>query len=224
MATGQTLLDTLETLSPELQLQSGEADVSKGLNALNRAQDLMESIFAQYPDVKGGTVGTVTTTADTETTAFPSDVLRIDKLQYIDPDDSLPKWNLEPIQTAGGHSWNIFWPLNLVSTVSTGKPKGFWTNGTNIYWDPIPDATHTVRWYGFQAASDISAGGTFAYDDVAILPICTLAAKIILTGLNDPVQDFTSLAEDIFRPLVESLTRFNRTGPKRPTYTRRHMT
>lgn len=224
MATGQTLLDTLEILSPELQLQSGESDVTKGLNALNRAQDLMESLYSQYPDVKGGASSTVTTTADTETTAFPTGLLRIDKLQYIDPSDSLPKWDLAPIETVGGHAWRTFWPLNLVSSTTTGKPRAYWTNGSSIYWDPLPDGTHTVRWYGFQAADDISVGGTFAYDDIAILPLCTLAAKIIITGLNDPVQDFTQLAEDVFRPLIDSQTRFNRSGPKQPTYTRSHST
>ena len=68
MATGQTLLNIMEDLNGELQLQSGEVDVSKGLRALNAAQDLFETVLATYGrEVLGGTYGTVTTTASTET-------------------------------------------------------------------------------------------------------------------------------------------------------------
>ena len=44
MATGQTVLDLMEVLAPELQLQSAEADVVKGLIVLNRAQSAFEML------------------------------------------------------------------------------------------------------------------------------------------------------------------------------------
>ena len=81
MATGQTLLDLMEVLDRGLQLQSGQTGVTMGLRAANAAQDYLESLLALQPNNYGSTVGTVTTTADTETTAFPTGLLRLDRLQ-----------------------------------------------------------------------------------------------------------------------------------------------
>ena len=72
MATGQTMLDLMEALDYGLQLQSGESGVTRGLKALNAAQDHLESMLALDPNVVGSTVGTITTSADTETTAAPT--------------------------------------------------------------------------------------------------------------------------------------------------------
>src|SRR3990167_4602633 len=141
----------MELINQELQLQSGEVDVTKGLLALNVAQDYFESQAALRPDMFGSGSSTVTTSANTETTAFPSGVLRIDRLQFLDPSTSRPSWDLKPIRRTGGHAANSFWPQAVTSTTSTSRPRAYWTNGTNIYWDPLPDATHTVRYYGFVA-------------------------------------------------------------------------
>ena len=188
--TGQTLLDTCELLNAELQLQSGEEDVTRGLLALNVSQDYFESMAARRASILGSAVGTVTTTLDTESTTFPSGVLRIDRLQYIDPNTSRPSWDLVPSDRVGGHAINRMWPYNLVgATGSTGKPRGYWTNGTNIYWDPLPDGTNTVRYYGFSSASDITAGGTFAYPDIVRLPLAAFAVRILKTGISDNPQD-----------------------------------
>src|SRR3990167_1074628 len=137
----------MELLNQELQLQSAEADVTRGLLALNVAQDTYEAQAALRANIYGSTtpVGTVTTAASTETTAFPSGVLRLDRLQFIDPSTSRPAWDLQPIRRVGAHAWNRYWPINIVSTTSTGRPRAYWTNRINIYWDPLPDATHTVR-------------------------------------------------------------------------------
>src|SRR3990167_9038126 len=100
MATGQSLLDRMELLNQELQLQSGESDVTRGLTALNVAQDCFEARAAARPNIYGSTtpVGTVTTTVNTENTAFPTGLLRLDRLQYIDPGTSRPAWDLNPIR------------------------------------------------------------------------------------------------------------------------------
>ena len=58
--TGQDLLDRMELVNQELQLQSGEADVTRGLLALNVAQDYLESILALHPGMMSDTTGTVT--------------------------------------------------------------------------------------------------------------------------------------------------------------------
>lgn len=223
--TGQTLLDTMELLDQELQLQSGEADVTRGLLALNIAQDHLEAVIATERDVLGDTIGTVTTVANTETTAFPAGLLRLDKLQFIDPATSRPRYDLDPIDETGGHVYSRAWPLNLtLPTASPGEPTAYWTNGRNIYWDPLPDGVHTIRWYGFQAASDITAAGTFAYPDIARLPVASFAAKLMKIGVGDPVQDLDMLAREIFGPVIRSMSDFKRDGASGLVYTRVHTT
>lgn len=222
MALGQALLDTMEVVFPELQLQSGEADVVKGLITLNRAQDTFEAILAEYPDVFGGQIGTITTTAATEYTAYPAGVLRMDGLDYIDASTSRPAWPLKNLFKRGGHAWHRFWPWNIVSTNTTGKPRGYWTDGTNVYWDPLPDATYTIRWYGFKAAADITAAGTFAYPDQVILPMAIFAVKVIRTGLDDPTGDLSALARDVFDPVIKQLTNFKRESAPGYQYRYRH--
>jgi hypothetical protein len=99
MATGQDLLDRMELLDPELQLQSGETDVNRGLLALNVAQDHFESVVAIHPDLMGGAYGTVATAASTEITAFPTGLLRLDDLWMID--SGLPSYQMEDSQKEG---------------------------------------------------------------------------------------------------------------------------
>ena len=101
MATGQSILDLMEVMDRGLQLQSGETGVTLGLRAANAAQDYFESLLAVEPNVLGSTVGTVTTAADTETTTFPTGLLRIDRLQFIDPDTSRPSWDLDRVGYTG---------------------------------------------------------------------------------------------------------------------------
>lgn len=224
MATGQSLLDRMELLNQELQLQSGESDVTRGLVALNVAQDYFEARAGLRPNIFGSAVSTVTTSGSTETTAFPSGVIRIDRLQYIDPATSRPAWDIRPLRRVGSHAWNAYWPHNLVSSSTTGKPRAYWTNGTNIYWDPLPDATHTVRYYGFAVASDITAGGTFAYPDVVMLPIASFAVRLWKGGLDDSETTSARLAEECFEPVLDLLANFNRDGFSELEYTEQHDT
>lgn len=220
--TGQSLLDTMEVLFPELQLQSGEGDVTKGLIALNRAQDLFESHAAQFQDLFGGTVGTVSTTANQEYTTWPSGVLRLDGMQFIDPTSLLPSYDLDAISQTGGHMVGGFWPYNLLSNTTSGRPTGYWTNGTRIYWDTLPNATYTIRYYGFAQANDITAGGTFAYPDQVALPLGVVAVKIIRIGLDDQTGGYDSLAQDCFNPVLDLLSSYRRDGPIAYTYSRVH--
>ena len=209
MATGQTMLDLMETFDFGLQLQSGETSVTKGLRALNAAQDHLESLLALDPNVVGSTVGTVTTSADTESTAVPAGLLRLDRLQYIEPSTSRPAWDLERTGPVGDYSTGGGLSLYSNSTV-TGKPVRYWTNGTTFYWDPLPDSTHTVRYYGFKAASDLTAGGTFAYPDIATAPMAQFAAKILRIGKDDDVRSLTDVGRELFGPTLQLMGRFNR--------------
>lgn len=223
MATGQSLLDRMEVLNQELQLQSGEQDVTRGLVALNIAQDYYESLAAVRKGIHGSAAGTVVTAAATETTAFPAGVLRIDGFQLLDS-NSRPKRRLVRLQRTGGHAESSFWPLNLIETAADGEPRGYWTNGSLIYWSPLPDAVHTVRYYGFAAAADITAGGTFAYPDICMLPFSTFAVRLLKSGLDDPIEDYKFLAESVYKSTLDALEMFNRDGAEDFVYTEVHST
>lgn len=221
MATGQSLLDRMELLNQELQLQSGEADVARGLLALNVAQDYFESLAAVRGKIFGSKTGTVATVSQTETTAFPSGVLRVDRLQVLN-DAGRPKRELDRLARAGGHAMTSRWPRNITDAVGTGEPRAYWTDGTSIYWNPLPSGAATVRWYGFQAASDITAVGTFSYPDIVMLPLASFACQILKSGLDDPVEELSGLATTTFKGVLDSLENFNRDGSVGFEYTEVH--
>jgi hypothetical protein len=211
MATGQTILDLMEVLDRGLQLQSGQTGVTMGLRAANAAQDYLESLLALRPNNYGSTVGTVTTTADTETTAFPTGLLRLDRLQYLDASTSRPGWDLEWVGYTGDqYGPAMTYPSIQFDATTTGKPVRYWTNGRNIYWDPLPSGTHSVRYYGMVAADDITASGTFAYPDIAITAVADYAAKLLKVGKDDDAQPISVVGAEIFNPCIELLGRFNR--------------
>ncbi len=207
MATGQSLLDTMEVMDRGLQLQSGETGVTLGLRALNAAQDHFESLMALQPNVMASSIGTVTTAASTESTAFPTGLVRLDRLQFIDPTTSRPAWDLDRVGYTGDHYSSQVGQLN---TTTTGRPVRYWTNGSHIYWDPLPDTTHTVRYYGMKTASDITAGGTFAYPDIVMLPIVQFAVRMLRIGKDDEAGPVIDLGNQIFGPVIQMLARFNR--------------
>lgn len=224
MATGQTILNLMEALDPELQLQSGESDVTKGLAVLNAAQDAFESLASQHPQVFGSAVSTLTTTQNQEYTTYPSGLLRLDGLDMLDS-DSLPEYQIRSKKQRGGHRYGRPYWWDYISTTAMGKPAVYWTNGTRIYWDPIPDAsTYVIRYYGFAAAADITASGTFTYPDMVVLPLASFAVRILRTGLDDPIADISALGKDIIGPVVTSLAGFNRDGGHGYVYMFNHDT
>jgi hypothetical protein len=204
------MLNRMELLNQELQLQPGEADFSRGLLALNVAQDHFESLLALHPEVMGDSFSTLTQTALAESTPFPSGVLRIDRLQFMDPQQAVPAWDLINLKRAGSHMINRFWPWNIISQVSPGRPVGYYTNGTTIFWSPTPDTTNTIRWYGFKVADDIIVGGSFAYQDIALLPVCSFAVQLMRTGVDDDNGGISAIAQQTFNPVITALSMYNR--------------
>ena len=214
MATGQSMLDTMEVLDRGLQLQSGETGVTLALRALNASQDHFESMMALQPNVLGSSIGTITTSASTESTAFPTGLVRLDRLQFIDPDTSRPAWDLDRVGPVGDHYTSAaVYPTIQFNATTSGRPVRYWTNGSHIYWDPLPEGTHTVRYYGMKSASDITASGTFAYPDIVMLPIVTFAVKMLRTGKDDEVEPITEVGMQVFGPVIQSMSRFNRDRP-----------
>jgi len=223
MATGQTLLDLMELTNQELQLQSGEGDVTRGLLALNVSQDYFETMAA-VRKIKGGTTTEITTVANTETTAFPTGFLRIDALQLLTGAAGTVRWDLDRLQRTGGHAGGRLsqWVFSMPS--ATGEPRRYWTQGSLIYWAPRPAGVSYVRVYGFQRATDLTASGTFAYDDAVMLPIASFAGKIAAIGVGDPIGDISALATETFKSVLDALEEFNRDGGVNLTYTSSHRT
>lgn len=224
MATGQTLLDTMELLNQELQLQSGEADVTRALVALNRAQDFYEAQASMEPGIHGSGSNTVVTASQIETTAYPAGLLRIDALQLLDSNTNRPKCTLDPIYESGGQANSNVWPYNLLINPGSGAPTGYFTNGTLIYWSPLPDNVYTVRWLGFQVAADVSAAGTFSYPDVLILPMASFAVRLMRIGVDDSAESIAKLASETFQPVIATLSNFRREKGKPFNYRYRHST
>lgn len=219
--TGQSLLDRMEMLDRELQCQPGEADVTRALVALNAAQDHFETLISNLP-MAGSTTGTVSTTAGQEYTTFPSGLLRLDRLQYLDPNTGLPSWDLEHITDSGGQLLQRSWPWNLVSTNTQGRPVAYWEDGEKLWWMPIPDSTYTIRYYGLVAAADITAGGTFTYRDSIGIPLASVAVELLKAGLEDDPSQMDALASRFLAPSIRQMDRRNRDGAYPFKYARRH--
>jgi hypothetical protein len=173
------------------------------------------------PQILGSSTGTVATAASTETTAFPTGLLRIDRLQLLDASSRVVR-DIAPLQRVGGHRMSQFWPLNITSSSTSGSPRFYKAFGATLYWTPLPDAIHTVRWYGFQRASDLTAGGTFAYDDGVALPMASFAAQLMKTGVDDQTNDLQALAMGTFSTILDTLSLVNRDQAPGLAYTQVH--
>lgn len=223
--TGQTLLDMMELLNQELQNQPAEANVTRSLLALNVAQDYFESLAAARGKIFGSSSGELVALANTETTAFPSNLLRLDRLQLLDSTTGLPVGDLDKFNRAGGPGGSNRYPWwASTSTATTGLPKGYWSDGSCVYWAPIPSETRTIRYYGFVAAPDITAARTFAYRDICALPIASFATKLVKAGVDDSATDVTALAQETFSKTLDALSRVNRDGPVTLEYSEVHTT
>jgi len=221
MAIGQDLLNRMEILHPEMQLQPGETDVIKGLTCANIAQDYLESVLAMYPQCYGDSSGVLTTTPGQETTPFPLDVLRIDALTRLN-ELGVPVSPIWMAQDAGGHLPTATWPWSLGSS-SFNTPTSAWPTGRVIYWGPIPDLAYSVRWYGLQQQADITVSGPILYPDICLTPLATFACKAYRVGLDDSAAQLTSLAGDLFEPVIKVLQGFRRDRPKILTYSQVHV-
>lgn len=214
--TGQTLLDTMELLNQELQLQSGEADVTRGLLALNVAQDFFEAAAAKRPEILS-TDATLTQTQNQEYTTYPTGLLRLDALYYLDSNGK-QVWKINPRRQSGDHRPSMTWWTTMLSTSSTGKPKAYWTNAAKIFWDPLPDAANSVRYYGLIAATDITVSGTFLYPDICRLPIATFACSVLKIGVDDDPAALSSLAQNLFEGILDEMANSNRDGARPLVY------
>lgn len=215
----------MKLVDNELQIGEDEADTTRSILALNAAQDFLETLLAQQPDLFGDSKGNIVTAASTESTAYPPNLLRLDRMQLLDSNTSRPKMDLVRLHRTGGHMAGRFWPLNWVTTASSaGEPTAYWTDGRSIYWLPLPSGVHTVRWYGFTSAADITYNGHFNYPDAFKMPIAAFATKLMALGKGDSAEDLDSVAGMTFGPAIKMVSNFNRDGARPFEYDHLHIT
>lgn len=222
--TGADLLTRMKVLDNELQVTSGGDDESRCLTALDMAQDYFESVAASMPHI-GTTSDTIATVADTETTAWPATLKRVDSLWYIDPTTNKPAWELKPLDKVGAHMPSLSAPWNLTLNPSTGAPSRYSYDSASFYWLPIPDGAYTIRVYGLYSRTNLTTRAiTFGWPDEVSLPLAAFACRLLEMGVDDPSDELQGLAEEAFVPVLRSLRKRVRQGPMGRAYTRTHTT
>ena len=222
-----TILSRMQVLDNELDTASGGADETRAISALDMAQDAFEIYIANHPDLLG-TAANTTTTADTETTTWPTGLMRIDTMWKMDTAASpnVPEYEIDVIQDVGGHRASVTWPWGFTgSNLSRGAPRGCYTNRAALYWSPLPDATYTVRIYGLYAKTDLaSRAATFEYPDQVSLPMAAFAVRCMKIGVADPADALQGLADELYAPTLNMLRQPTRQRAQSRQYSQVHTT
>ena len=74
----------------------------------------------------------------------------------------------------------------------------------------MPDRVYSVRWYGLQAAPDVTLVDPVAYPDICLTPLANFGIQILRTGLDDDTTAYDTLAKTVFEPVVTALANFRR--------------
>jgi hypothetical protein len=218
------ILAKMLVLDNELDIGAGGADETRAISAIDMAQDAFEGVIANVPDLLG-TVGTLATAALSESTAWPSTMLRLDTLWLLDS-NGRQRWLIDVIQDVGAQTPNAAWPFNASAVASgNGAPSACYTNRANFYWRPIPDAIYTVRAYALYAKNDLDdRADVLEYPDLVGLPMATYATRLMKMGIDDPSDELKALAEETFNPAITALKRPVRQRPESRVYSRVHTT
>lgn len=224
MATVADLLDVMSLLNNENDYSDGGADEGRAILALTQAQHYMETIAASLPRVFQSTVNVATIT-NTETSTWPTALLRLDGVWYLDPDTSRPVYKLKRIIETGGHVPTLPFPLDLSLNTGVGAPAAYYANPSSFYWLPLPDSARNVRVYGMLEQSEWTArGGAVNYPNRTFLAMAQFATKLLNIGVDDGPQDLDALAQQVFGPLLRSLRKFDRSEPMPRFYNEMHDT
>lgn len=218
--TAADLLARLNVLDNELSIDTGAADESRALLALDLAQDYYETAAA----IQGRLVNTVATlvmTPSSSSSSWPSGMLRIDSVLYSDGSGEV-----EYRDQTGAHLRppSSPWPLISGSLAQAGKPYEFWdVPDAALYWIPTPDAAYTVSVIGYRAQSSLTTRDVvFGHSDVVAGPLCAFALRLMELGVDDPSEEYQTLADAWFLPLIKMQRRRLRPRPVGRVYSRVH--
>ena len=192
-------------------------------------QDWFESLAAGEPELFQR-YGTFTQTADTEVTSWPSGLLRLDDLWYMDTTatPNLPAWRLDPIHETGGHMPSMNWAELVSVTRTTGKPRRYWASQPpigRIFWEQLPDAANTIRYYGLVAAANFTVRTeTFEYPDSVAPTFAQQAAKILRMGRDDSIEALRTEAASSLLAAMQGCRHWWNVGPVGREYVETHDT
>ncbi len=222
--TGADLLTRMQVIDNELEIAANGDDEVRALAALDIAQDYFEDVAASMPRI-GQTDGTVVTAQGVEYTAWPSELLRVDSVWFVDPNTSRPSYPLDLISDVGGHQPGGAFPFNLLSSSSPGRPDAYAYDSAKFYWRPLPDAVHTLRVYGLRSRTALTSRAiTFGWPDSVSLPLAAFAVKLLEMGIDDPSEELDALAEKAFVPILRRMRKSVRQSPMSRHYSRTHST
>src|SRR5881394_1687449 len=129
------LLTLMSTFDNEADFSAGGTDESRGIAALNAALQYVQNVCAAMPRVLSARgANPIATAANVEYAAFPSSLLRLDRLWMLDTTSLLPIYPLGQIQEVGGHSPSI--PLVGYTNIATGtgRPSSYYADSESIYF------------------------------------------------------------------------------------------
>lgn len=223
----QTLFDRMMLYDNQLDLIAGGDDVARGLTATNLVQDWYELEAGRVADIHQ-TINTFTTTANVEFTTWPTNLLRADNFYLLDSNGNQLR-ELDPVDTIGGHRPGYPWPMvdMETATVLPGAPWEFYgtQQGGLIFWNPTPNAVHTIRAYGLWAVADYTAAAnTFLYPDSVALALVPHAVEIIRVGLERDFSAHQSAARLAFRDLIKTFMKAIHVAAQSRTYAEIHET
>ena len=225
-----TLLGDMTVFDNELQVEADAVDEARAIRAINIVQRWFEAIAAGDGEAFQ-TYGTITQTANTEVTSWPTDLLRLDDLWLMDTTvtPNLPTARLDPIYETGGHRPSTVGITEIVAlSLATGKPSRYWATqppGGKIFWEQIPDAANTIRWYGMVAATAYTArSDTFSYPPSCATVFSQQAAKLLRIGRDDSVSDLRVEAAGSLRDALHASRNWRSTGPVGRAYQDVHTT
>jgi len=218
------ILSVMEILDNELENGAGEIDEGVSIIALVQAQHWFETVASSLPKVLQSII-TVTTTGATETSTFSTSLRRLDAMWGLDANGN-PTYKLDKIEGVGDHVPSLPWPLDLFNaSLVGGVPYGYYASATQFYWLPVPDAAYTARIYGFVKQQEFALRtDNFNYPPECKLPFAQFASKLLGVGKNDDTAALDQVAAQLFRPLLRSMRKFDRSKPTSRYYNSFHTT
>lgn len=229
--TVQSIFNSMMVLDNKLDLAAAGDDVARGLIVLNTVTTWLESEAAKTEGLLT-THSTLTTALNTETTAWPATLLRLDALWFIDPTTSRPIFEITPIQGIGNHvpSYGYPWSNFALAGMSqgNGRPREYAASGPGglFYWAPLPDGVYTIRGYGLWAQADdafASAASVFPFPLSLRLPFAAMGVELFRAGLDRDLKASMMLGQKQMLRVLKGLARFNHTEPASKVYSEVHL-
>jgi hypothetical protein len=219
------LLAMTTSLDNEIDAGAGGADEARMITSLNMATDYFESVAASLPKVLSSRgVNNIQTAALVESSPFPRELLRLDKLWMLDP-NNVPIFPMMRIDEVGGHMPALPWPLNYILNPAPGQPRGYYPDSNTLFWLPVPNQVYQIRAYGLWSVDQyVDRNSAFELPDSCALPIAAFATKYGELALGDATDDVQKVAVEVFTPTLRALRRRDRSRPTGRSYANFHTT